>query len=81
MGRGQIHEVGFIRGEWMIADKFSFHGEFYKNKPSGFGHFVKNGISSEGKFRQVNLRKENPNEAIYKKKVDSDQRQIILQWE
>ena len=65
----------------MIAEEFSFHGEFYKNKPSGQGVFRKNGILSEGKFRQVNLRKENPNEAIYKKQVDSDQRQIILQWE
>ena len=65
----------------MIADNFTFQGKFYKNKPSGQGTFKKNGISCSGKFRQINLRKENPNQAIYQRKMDSDHRQIILKWE
>ena len=73
--------VRIIRGQWIIANDFIYEGRFYKNKPSGQGFFTKNGKKCSGKFRQINLRKENPNEAIYKRKLDSDQSQIILNWE
>ena len=65
----------------MIADNFTFKGKFYKNKPNGQGMFIKNGIKCSGKFRQINLRKENPNQTIYQRKIHSDQRQIVLKWE
>ena len=81
MGRGQDHGVGLTRGKWSVTEDFYFEGKFYKNKPNGQGRFMKNGILSRGKFRQINLRKENPNEAIYQRQVDTDQRQIILQWD